>query len=263
MDYKNKTVWITGASSGIGEALVYAFSKEQATVIISARNKDKLEEIKSKLPNPDNCIVLPFDLGSPQETEAAADKAIQCVDKIDILINNGGVSQRALSMETSIDIDRKIMEINYFSGIILCKKIVPQMIQNGGGHVLATTSIAGRFGFPLRSAYSASKHAIYGYYETLRAEYIDKNINVTIVCPGRVQTNISKYAIKSNGEMHGEMDPGQAAGVSSEYAAQKVLSAIRKKKVEVLIGKKELLMVHIKRFFPKLFYKLVLKIDPK
>lgn len=154
------------------------------------------------------------------------------------------------------------MEINYFSPVAIAKALLPYMIARGGGKIAVTTSIAGRFGFPLRCAYSSSKFALYGFFETLQAEYHDAGIGVTIVCPGRVCTNISRYALDKGGVPHGEMDPGQAGGMTAEEAAKVILRAVRKGKREVLVGRKELLMVYIKRFFPGLCARLARKIKP-
>lgn len=157
---------------------------------------------------------------------------------------------------------RKIMEVNFFAPVALAEAVLPLMISNGGGRIAVTTSIAGRFGFPLRCAYSASKHALYGFFETLRAENHDKGIAVTLVCPGRVRTNISLNALDKGGERHGVMDPGQEGGISADKAAKKIVRAIKRRKNEVLVGRGELVMVYIKRFFPNLCARLARRIKP-
>lgn len=263
MSYENKIVWITGASSGIGKALAIDFAKQGSKLILSSYDKEEIETVKEEcLKYNKNCFTKIFDLSKPKEVENMAKEVLTEFGHIDVLFNNGGISQRSLTMETSIETDRKIMEVNYFSGVTLTKAILPLMIQNGYGHIVATSSISGKFGFPLRSAYAASKHAIHGFYETVRAELKDKNIKVTIVCPGRVQTNISVNALTKEGKPHGKMDDGQAEGITPESCSRQIIAAMKKNKVEVLIGGKELLMVHIKRFFPKIFYKIVTKIKP-
>ncbi|MCK4663885.1 MAG: SDR family oxidoreductase [Bacteroidales bacterium] len=263
MDFKDKVVWITGASSGIGEALAYSLANEKSKLIISSYEKDELNKVKDNcLKLTKECYAIVFNLLYPEEILKATKEVLKKYDKIDILINNGGISQRSLIIETPIELDRKIMEINYFGGITLTKAILPSMIKNNGGHIVVTSSISGRFGFPLRSAYAASKHAIYGFYETLRTELYKDKINVTIVCPGRIKTNISRNALTKNGSSHGIMDAGQEEGISVEKCAKKIIRAIKKNKKEVLIGGKEILMVYIKRFFPRLFNKIVLKINP-
>jgi short-subunit dehydrogenase len=175
---------------------------------------------------------------------------------------NAGVSQRTNVEDTSMEMVRKIMEVNYFAPVAIAKAILPRMVERGGGKIAVTTSIAGRFGFPLRCGYSSSKFALYGFFETLQAEYYNAGIGVTIVCPGRVQTNISLYALDKGGKPHGVLDPGQKGGMSAERAAQIIVRAIAKGRREVLVGRKELLMVHIKRFLPGLCATLARKIKP-
>ena len=145
----------------------------------------------------------------------------------------------------------------------MAQVVLPLMLERGGGHIAVTTSIAGRFGFPLRSAYSSSKFALYGFFETLQAEYYDRGIRVTLVCPGRVRTNISLYALDKGGKPHGQMDPGQAGGISPDRAARRIVKAIRRGRREVLVGAGELVMVWIKRFFPGLCARLARRIRPQ
>ncbi len=206
-------------------------------------------------------MILPFDLADQNSISAAVTSVINNAGKLDVLFNNGGISQRSFIVETPLEIDRKLMEINYFGGVRLTKEILPFMIQNGGGQIAVTTSISGKFGFPLRSAYCASKFALYGFYETLRLEMKEKNIHVTFICPGRVQTNISYHALDKDGKPHGIMDSGQKAGIPAEKAAKKILHAIAKNKREALIGGKELLMVSIKKYLPFIFFKIVNRIN--
>jgi len=261
--FKGKKVWITGASSGIGESLAKELSKQGGHLILSGRNEAKLQQVKEKChPNSPSILILPFDLSNTEHIEEAVKQAIDQVGTIDLLINNGGISQRSLAHETDLAIDRKIMNINYFGNIALTKAILPFMLKQGGGHIAVTTSIVGKFGFPLRSAYSASKHALYGFYDTLRAELHEKDIKVTMICPGRVHTNISLHAINRDGKEHGQLDEGQKTGISSQKAAKTILKALKRQKKEVFVGGKELLMVHIKRFIPSLFDKIARQIKP-
>lgn len=208
-------------------------------------------------------VILPCDLRKAEALEELADKAWEAFGGLDIVFLNAGISQRTLVEDTSMEMVREIMELNYFAPVAMAKALLPKMLKRGGGTFAVTTSIAGRFGFPQRSAYSSSKFALYGFFETLQAEYFDKGIRVTMVCPGRVRTNISLYALDKGGKPHGVMDPGQAGGISPEKAAKTILRAIRKGKREVLVGGKELLMVHIKRFFPGLCARLVRKINAR
>jgi len=263
MFFKDKTVWITGASSGIGEALSLEFAKQGAKLVISSIDAEGLEKTKQECLQKTNfCIAIPFDLGNENSILNAVEIVKKDVGRLDILINNGGISQRATVLETPIAIDRKIMDINYFGAVMLTKAILPLMISNGGGHILTVSSISGKFGFPLRSAYAAAKHALHGFFETVRAELKSQNIKVTIACPGRVRTNISLHALDKDGKPHGQMDNGQDTGITAQECAKQMLNAIRKNKKEVLIGGKELLMVYIKKYFPSLFYRIISKIKP-
>jgi short-subunit dehydrogenase len=258
--YDGKIIWITGASSGIGEALAIGFSKWNTRLILSSRRKEELERVKASLSlKPENVYILPFDLSDPNSVAEKAKEALNVFGKIDILINNGGISQRSLVLETSIETDRKIMEINYFSGVILSKAVLPSMLEAGYGQIVAVSSVTGKFGFPLRSAYAASKHAMYGFYETLGAEYYDQGIRITIVCPGRVNTKISLSALGPDGKPQNKMDHGLLYGISAVSCAMDIINGIRKGRKDVYTGGKEVLMVYFKRFLPWLAYILAKK----
>ncbi len=261
MDYTNKVVWITGAASGIGRGLVLEYFKYNATIIASDRNEEELKTLKTSLNgNENNFIIIAFDLTQTENISELVKTVIEKTSHIDILINVGGISQRSLTVETSMEIYRKIFEVNFFGTVALTKEVLPYMIKQGGGKIVGTSSIVGKFGFPLRSAYSASKHAIHGFMETVRAENINNNIKVSVLIPGRVQTNISLNALTKEGVAHGKMDDGQAGGITVEKAASTIRMGIEKNKNEILVGAKELLMVHIRRFLPRLAYKLVTKV---
>ncbi len=264
MDFKNKTVWIIGSSSGIGKALAFDFAKLGANLILSSRNVSELEKIKIECLNyTTNCSVIPLDLEKNNNYKHKVDEVIQKYSTIDYLIINGGISQRSLAFETPIEIDRKIMEINYFGNIAITKSVLPHMIKQQSGHIVTVSSIVGKFGFPLRSAYSASKHALHGFYETLRFEHQKDNIKITIAIPGRVKTNVSINALNKNGIAHGEMDQGQEEGISADDCSKQIIKAIQKNKKEILIGGKELLMVKFKKWLPFIFYKIASKIEAK
>ncbi len=261
--FADKVVWITGASSGIGEATAYRMAEENATLILTALESDLLDKVVEKckkLGAPD-AFALPFDLSRTDQLNELAETAMQRFGRVDVLYNNAGISQRATTLETEMGVIRKVMEVNYFAPVILTKAVLPKMIANGGGQLVVTTSIAGRFGFPLRCAYSSSKHALYGFFETVQAENYDKGIRVTIVCPGRVQTRISFYALEKDGSLHGKMDAGQAKGITPEKAAAIITRAVYMKKREVLVGSTELIMARIKQFFPGLCARLARKIQ--
>lgn len=256
--FSDKVVWITGSSTGIGEATAYKLASEQATLILTATKVDLLEKVREK------CLqlgapkveVLPFDLSQTDKLADLAERAWNTFGKIDVLFNNAGISQRGTTVETEMHVIQKVMDIDYFAPVIITKTILPKMLENGGGQLAVTTSIAGKFGFPLRCAYSSAKHALDGFFETVQAEYYNDNIRVTVVCPGRVRTNISINALEKDGNLHGKMDAGQANGISADKAAAKIVNAIYHKKREVLVGSKELIMVYLKRFFPGLTAKI-------
>jgi len=264
MKFKDKIIWITGAASGIGEALAHKSVEYGGNLILSDIDESGLAGVVSACESSGASVLnLPMDLSSRESIEEAVSVALEHYGRVDVLINNGGISQRSLTWETPLEVDYKIMNINFFGAVILTKAVLPAMVEQGGGYIAATTSITGKFGFPLRSAYAASKHATQGFFETLGLELAGKNISVTIAIPGRVRTNISMHALTRDGTPHGKMDTGQASGIPADLCAKKYLDAIYKRKHEVLIGGKELMMVHIRRFFPRLFYKLARKIKPE
>lgn len=258
---KNKTIWITGASSGIGEACSYLFAAEGANLILTATREEQLKRVQQKcIGLGAKCEILPFDLSNIENLGALTDKALSFFGKIDVMFHNAGISQRGKAVDTDFSVDKKIMDVNFFAPVKITKQLLPKMIENGGGTIAVTTSISGKFGFPLRSAYASSKFALYGFFETVHAEYYDQNIRVVMVCPGRVKTNISYNALEADGTKHAQMDDGQAGGISSDKAAQKIVKAIQRQKPEIFVGGKELLMVYIKRFLPGLARKMVRKI---
>lgn len=258
----NKVIWITGASSGIGEALAYDLAKKGAKLILSARRKEELERVKG------NCFqkaqahirILPLDLSEPSTLKLSAEAAVQIFGSVDILINNGGISQRALARETSLDVDRRIMEVDYFGTIALTKYLLPHFLRRKSGHIVTVSSVMGKIGTPYRSGYAAAKHALHGFFDSLRAELWkeSKNIHVTLVCPGWIRTNITYHALTGSGERLNQMDPTTAKGLSPEEFASKMIKAIVRKREEVNIGgRKEVFAVWLKRHFPKMFSRVI------
>ena len=256
-DLKDKVIWITGASSGIGEALVIECAKHQAIIILSARRENELLRVaKQANLNDKNSFILPFDLSDTSKSNEYAQQIISKFGTIDILINNGGQSQRSSVIETSAETERSLFEINYFGTVNLSKAVLPYMLKNGSGKIVVVSSIAGKFGFYLRSSYSAAKHALHGYFESLRLETEKKGISVLMVCPGKIKTNVSFNAETGGGTIHNQMDPSHESAMSAEECAKQIIASILSSKEEIFIGGKELLVVKIKRFFPKLFGKL-------
>ena len=262
MTFKNKICWVTGASSGIGEALCYIMAEQGATVILSARNESALEKVKEScvLKGAESCETIPIDLSKPESIENAFQKFISKHSKIDFLVNNGGISQRGLAFETDFEVDRRVMEVNFFGAVNLTKRVLPIMLNQRNGNLSVTSSVVGKFGFPQRTAYSASKHAVQGFFESLRTEVEKEGLKISIIIPGRVKTNISLHALEADGSEHGKMDAGQEDGVPVEDAARQIAKKLLLGKREILIGGKEIKLVHIRRFFPSLFYKIVAKI---
>jgi dehydrogenase/reductase SDR family protein 7B len=257
--FENKIIWLTGASSGIGAEMAKQLSEKGAILILSARNETVLNLVKKDLKNAEKHLCLQLDLEHSENFPDLAKQVIDKYGKIDFLFNNGGLSQRSTVAETSLEIDRRIMEINYFGNIALTKAVLPFMIQQKSGHIIVISSIAGKFGFFLRSAYSASKHALYGFYESLLLEEEHNGIKVTIASPGKINTEISKHALNAEGKTHGLMDHNQSTGMSAEECVKQLLLAVSKNKKDVLIGNKEIFAVKIKRFFPALFWKIIKK----
>ncbi|MGK0253478.1 MAG: dehydrogenase/reductase SDR family protein 7B [Mariniflexile sp.] len=262
MNFKNKIVWITGASSGIGKHLAIELSNQNAKLILSSRNKEALEQVKLLCKYPTDVQLLPIDLEDYNNFEPKVKQAISCFGRIDILVNNGGVSQRALAQDTDIAVDKRIMDINYLGTVALTKTLLPHFIKNKSGHFVVTTSIVGKIGTPLRSGYAASKHALHGFFDSLRSEIYKENIYVTLICPGFVQTNVSINALTANGTSNQTMDKATQNGIAPEYFAKLMVNAIHKKKQEVYIaGFKEKLGVYTKRFFPWLLSKMIQKLS--
>lgn len=257
-------VWITGASSGIGEACAYRYAADGAALVLTSSSAAHLEPVaeKCRTLGAPQVVVLPYDFSDPEGVRELSGKAWDALGGLDIVYCNAGISQRTNVEDTSMEMVRKIMEINYFAPVGIAMAVLGPMVARGGGHIAVTTSIAGRFGFPLRCGYSSSKFALYGFFETMQAEYYDKGIKVTIVCPGRVRTNISLRALDKGGRQHGEMDPGQEGGMPASDAARRIVRAIDRGSREVLVGRKELIMVYIKRFFPGLCSRLARRIKP-
>lgn len=260
---KNKVIWITGASSGIGEALVYECARQGATVVLSARREAELQRVATTAHlNSVNSLLIPFDLADTSKVSDYAQQIISKFGKIDILVNNGGQSQRAEAVETSTETERRLFEINYFSAVNLSKAVLPHMLKRGSGKIVVVSSIAGKFGFYLRSTYSAAKHALQGYFESLRLEVEKKGLSVLIVCPGKIKTTISINAATSKGTSHNQMDSSHENAMGAEACARQIISGILADKEEIFVGGKELLIVKIKRFLPGLFGRLIRKQSP-
>ncbi|GAA6144516.1 SDR family oxidoreductase [Thalassolituus maritimus] len=258
--FNDKLIWITGASSGIGEQLCYDLSKLGARLILSARRSDELERVKNACAQPDKHLILPLDMLQEADIIAAADKVNSQFGAVDYLFNNAGITQRSLINETETDIYRKVMELNYFAQVTLTRQVLPGMLARGEGHIVTTSSIAGLIGIPYRSAYCSSKHAIIGFMDSLRSEVHDKGLRVTTLCPGFVRTNIIETARREGTAQEKVEDTVIKNGMSVEAAIAQVLDAVANEKEQVVIAEgKEGMGPIIKRFFPSIIYKMVRK----
>ena len=263
MNFTEKTIWITGASSGIGKGVAIELSSKNVHLILSGRNETALNEVAETCRNNGSTTqVVPFDLGDEKAIEHTTKTILENDIKIDCLYHFGGISQRSFVSETPLFVDRKIFEVNYFGTLALTKAVLPNMIKNEGGQIAVTSSIVGKFGFPYRSSYSASKHALHGFFESLRAENVKNNIRVSMIIPGRIKTNISINAINKEGNAQAKIDAGQDNGISVTKAAKIICKKLKREKKEILVGGKELMMVHIRRFLPSLLYYLASRVKP-
>lgn len=262
MAFKDQVVWITGASSGIGEALTYALNEQGANIIISSRRTEELERVKARCNNSaSNIHILPLDLNDKAHIAEKAEEALSLYGHIDYLFNNGGVSQRSLAVETEMEVVRKVMEVNFFGAVALTQQVLPSMIDRKKGHIIVTSSVMGKFGTRLRSTYAASKHALHGYFDSLRQEVLEHNIKITLVCPGFIKTDVTRNALKGDGSRHGKMSQGQEHGMEVEEFVDKLLPRLLKGEEEIYIGGKEIWGVYLKRFLPGLFYKIVRSLE--
>ncbi len=258
MYFKNKTVWITGASSGIGEALAYELAKHEATLILSARDEMNLNRVAYSCGS--GVHVQPLDLADHASLPGIAEKVLAAVGQVDILINNGGISQRALACETRFEVDKKIIDVNLLGTIALSKALLPHFLKRKAGHYVVVTSMMGKYGAPMRSGYAASKHGLHGFFDTLRAECWRENVLVTLVVPGFVKTNISIHALVGDGSLQGTMDEATNTGIPPEKLAKNILRAVQQGKREVAFGgAREMLGLYLKRFFPGILAKVVEK----
>lgn len=258
MKLEGKVIWITGASSGIGEALAYTCAAAGATLVLSARNEQELQRVAAAAKT-GKILVLPLDL---EDTANVGEKVAQVIaefGKIDILVNNAGIGHRTRILHTPPVVDRKVMEVNFFGTVNLTKEVAREMQKAKSGKIVVITSVMGKHGWPLYSTYCASKHALYGYFEALRQELYFDNVKVLIVCPGYIKTDIGEKMLNEKGEMRGVKNKGQY-GMDVAVCAAEIADAIESRKEHVFIGgKREIRHTFLKYFFPKRFYKMVRK----
>lgn len=254
-----KVYWVTGASSGIGRAFALEVASKGAHVILSARRKEALEEVKAAAPDPHKMHVLPLDLSDADSLEAAVDRAEALAGPIDCLVHCGGISQRSLAAETSMEVTRAMIEVNYFGTVELTRLILPRFLERKRGHFAVVSSLMGVFSSPYRSSYCGAKHALHGYFNALRAETAQQGLRVTMICPGFVRTDISKNALIGDGSRQNSMDEKTGAGMSAERCAQIMRRGIEKEKAELHIGGKEVAGIYLSRWLPFLFRRIIQK----
>lgn len=254
---KGQVVWITGASSGIGAALAIEYHGQGASVILSARRKEKLDALASKLK--ERVAVVPMDVTQIDEIDTIHTQVVGCFGPIDILVNNAGISQRGTVLETDIQVVRKIMEVNFIGNVAVSKAVLPSMVERKKGTIVVISSLVGKLGTPFRSTYSASKHALHGYYDALRAEVDGENIQITIVCPGYIKTDISLHALHGDGEKHGVMDDNQAQGMDVTKCAKKIYKSVKAGNRECIVGGSETKYLMVRRFLPSVYHNAIAK----
>jgi dehydrogenase/reductase SDR family protein 7B len=256
MSFAQQVVWITGASAGIGEALAKEFARLGARLVLSARNVAELERVQAACA-PAEVLLVPLDLAQAETLPACVEKVLRHYARIDVLVNNGGISQRSLALETSLDVHRRLMEVNYFGTVALTKAVLPHLLEQGGGQVVVISSLVGKFGSPYRSAYAASKHALHGFFDSLRAEIWRTGVGITIICPGFIRTGVSINALTADGSPQRTMDAATEKGLAPETLARQAVCAIAGRRQEVYIGGRETLGVYLKRFVPGLLSRVL------
>lgn len=257
MRFKNRRVWITGASSGIGAALAYAFAAEGARLVLSSRRIDALEEVRRRCARPDEHVIVPLDASSRESIAEAAHRVLALNGGVDVLVNNAGVSQRSLAVDADESVERAIMELDYFGPIALAKAMLPSMLARGSGHLVVVSSVMGYVGTPGRSSYAAAKHALHGYFDSLRAEIWRRGVKVTLACPGYVRTEVSVNALGPQGQRHAVTDATHRRGIPAERCAAAILRAVACEREEVYVGGWEIAGIYLKRFVPGLYSKIV------
>jgi len=260
--FKNQTVWITGGSSGIGEALALQFAAQGAKIVLSARRVDELNRVRDACTDQGlpvgHVLVLPLDITDFEYLPAAVRSVRDAFGRIDMLINNAGISQRSLCIDTDMAVYRKIFEVDVLGQIALTKAVLPLMLEQGSGHIAITSSVAGKIGVAQRTGYCAAKHAVMGFYDALRAETAKSGIRVTTITPGYINTNIAVNSITGDGSTFGRTDRNIANGMEVNRCAQVILEGFRKGTPEIAVGEgPEMKALWLKRFFPRLVFKKV------
>ncbi len=263
--FNDQVVWITGASSGIGEALALQFAGSASKLVLSARRKSELERVRDRCVQAgaptENILVLPLDVTDEAAMPGAVEQVIAAFGRIDMLINNAGLSQRSACIDTEMSVYRRIFEVDVLGQIALTKAVLPGMLQQGSGHIAVTSSVAGKIGAPQRTGYCAAKHAVMGFFDALRAEVSAQGIFVTTITPGFIRTAVSDNALKGDGTRFNRTDSNIAKGMDVDECAKVIMKGFRKGKMEIPVGSGwEMHALWIKRFYPGLVLKMVSKI---
>jgi dehydrogenase/reductase SDR family protein 7 len=261
--FTGQVVWITGASSGIGEALALQFAREHSKLVLSARRQNELERVRDRCVQAGaaDVLVLPLDITDQAAFPAAVEQVKARFGRIDMLINNAGLSQRSICVNTEMAVYRTLFEVDVMGQIALTKAVLPGMLAQGSGHIAVTSSVAGKIGAPQRTGYCAAKHAVMGFFDALRAEVADQGIRVTTITPGFIRTAVSDNALRGDGTKFNRTDSNIAKGMDVDECAAVIMRGFHKGKMEIAVGKgMEMHALWLKRFFPGLVLKLASKI---
>ncbi|MCX6218265.1 SDR family oxidoreductase [Spirosoma sp.] len=259
--FSEAVIWITGASSGIGEAVALNLAGHKGVkLILSARREDELKRVAKQAGLPaSDVFILPLDMSCSDSMAPAVEAVRQRFGRIDYVFQNAGITQRSSVADTDFLVYKRIMDVNFFGVVALTKAALPLMLAQGSGHFVVTSSVAGKLATKQRSGYCASKHALHGFFDALRAETFDAGLRITLVCPGYIHTPISVHALGANGQQHGKMDENQEKGMPAGKFARQLLRAVSQEKEEVYIGGKETYGIYLKRFFPGLLSRILRK----
>lgn len=263
--YKGKKVWITGASAGIGKALALTLAAQGADLVLSSRKKASLEAVKFECGDQVKVDIIVLDLEDHEGVEKAFNENVAIIKDVDVLVNNGGISQRSQVSETEFAVYKKLMDVNYLGTVQLTRLLLPYFMKRNKGQFVVMSSVAGKFGVPYRSGYSAAKMALHGFFDALRAEVSKTGIGVTIICPGFVKTDISKNAITGDGNKYEIMDKAQEKGMDVMVLAKEILKAVQNHKAEAYFGgfRETKLAIFVSKLFPNRFRKIIAKANVK
>lgn len=264
MQFENKTVWVTGASSGIGKETAIQLSAEAKCLVLSGRNVEQLEAVRQLCFNSDQHIVAPFDLAALDDPATLVDDVWQQSGGVDVLLNSGGISQRSLAMDCVAEVDRRLMEINFFGTVALTKALVAKLLTKPMPHrgdVITISSVSGKIGAPMRAGYCASKHAVVGYMDCLRAELSDSGIGVAVVSPGWVKTAIAENALDGDGSQYNRKDRDTENGIEVGEFVSAMIKQLKNGRQDIVIAAgKARFGYHFHRFFPELYHRLLKRI---